>query len=1517
MEKIKFTLIMLVIPLFLSCLDRVPKQMIIKTSSPKEISRNGLGLSEFDSFLSEKQVRNIKPVLNKSENNFYVATFDEELDWNETKNLQFEGVEYIQPNYINNFFVIPNDPEFGNQQYEIVNIPEAWDYTTGNKEIVVGLIDSGMMLDHPDLQYNIRINQGEFADWMFDVIDYDGDGYLSLVELVEYMVYNNLDINNDDVVNYRDITHHNSPFADEIDNDENGYIDDFMGWDFADAPELADDALGDFTDHDNDPTDENNHGTHVGGIIAAQSNNNEGIAGICWNTKLLVVRAGFRTVDGQGYLQDDDAAAGIIYAADMGADVINLSWGDVNFSQIIADACFYAYEKGTVVVVAAGNTGAPGIMYPAKLANTIAVGSVDNSNPPEITTFSSYGPHLDLVAPGLFITSTYDSEDPLYKELSGTSVSCPFVVGSIALLLSVEPDLNFEQIRARLSSSALDLGDEGFDNLYGNGLLDTHYLITNTAIPFIEITSPHELEGLSSDFDIVGSVTTPNFWRYSVMFTAEDSPNPNTDWMNVEDPNFQDHNPIWYYTEIEDDVLATFHLTELMPDNTYQIKVEVVSYDMRHYDFRQTVHIDQSAPVFVDSLAATAKRYEGELQKYYVQAVFDEPVNLSLSCSNQNETYVTSSTYMDPIHLLALPDEMPEGIYSIDYNATNICGLEASDTFPYLIEIDHSSIDVNRFEQITLGPELVCIRKVYDINGNGRNEFVGMERHENYNTCKVYEIMNDTLVVQQTFIDEFWPHDLGYTNTENKINVLGVIGEVAFVYEAPEPFSYPNTTFLYQDTLWTDDKVYGGQFINYDKYDEFNDNKDEVVLIKNKKVGNATRRVISLNRRFGNTFEDAQGEPEYILLNNTPTTVKNEFVNRAASGNLDNDVYADILTADTDGDILIFEINESNAYHYNENVNNFLTFDPVWYDRLPVSNAYYLAVGDFLGHGNGQKDFCVGGITQDPIDLSKSFSYFKFYTHSGEDNQYIPIAALSFDQVESNNSIANVDLDGDGDEEIILSLPPNVYVVDYVDEEIVPIWKGESIKTYQNAITALPQTANENSHIIVNIGDGVDVKSCLVNQRNPEELTGPPTPENFSAQPVDSTVVTLSWNPVAEADSFLVYRRHHNEILPIGSTTESSHLDLSFPFLDDYKTGDSLYYQITSYNEDFSPRESLPTLWKKAIPFPVPRFQSIKMNSNYELKLFYDLALNNDAININHFMVADSCFYSDGEIEFTAHIDDNISRPTSVNFIQEKKGLLLRFNSPFATTLPDPEFIPENFNESNYEKSYYLNIADLHGATGVPVPDETILINYEEDTTPPEIIGIETLADFYTVKVLFSEIIDTTSAETLTNYFLIPPVLDKNNTIESVTVSGDHVLIQMTTKLQYSNQPYFLKLSNILDLAGNEISNSGNAFHFSLSDMKNLDHLIVFPNPLNLQENREFRAIKFWNLPLEQSGKLYIYNFAGDLVYAKDIGPYHNSKEEETWDVKNQSGKQVSSGIYFYLIKMENDYKRGKIVIIN
>jgi len=347
MKVVKFIIVLMAIfPLTLIGLNFVPHEMIVKTSEPLRTSGNYFGLQAFDRFLAEKKVRNIKPILPKSENKYFVVSFQENLDWNQLREVEFDGIDYIQPNYLNEMFIEPNDPEFQNQQLDLVNIPEAWNFTTGDKNIIIGLVDSGVLLNHPDLVDNIMINQFEIPAYLIPEIDGDENGRITLVEIISYFASLNLDYNEDDEINYLDIIHENSPFMDNIDQDENGYTDDIFGWDFVDAPDLEDIALGDFMTPENDPTDENNHGTHVAGVMAAKGNNNEGISGICWTANLLVMRAGFRTEGSSGgYLQDDDAAAAIIYAADMGADVINLSWGDVNFSQIIADACNYAMKK--------------------------------------------------------------------------------------------------------------------------------------------------------------------------------------------------------------------------------------------------------------------------------------------------------------------------------------------------------------------------------------------------------------------------------------------------------------------------------------------------------------------------------------------------------------------------------------------------------------------------------------------------------------------------------------------------------------------------------------------------------------------------------------------------------------------------------------------------------------------------------------------------------------------------------------------------------------------------------------------------------------------------------------------------------------------------------------------------------------------------------------------------------------------------------------------------------------------
>ena len=224
-----------------------------------------------------------------------------------------------------------------------------------------------------------------------------------------------------------------------IDDDRNGYIDDIRGWDFVSG--------------DNNPMDLNwdGHGTHVAGVIAAERNN-FGITGVAYNAKIMPVRV----LDTFGSGSPNDVAAGIRYAADNGANVINLSLGNEFVpSNVINNAIQYANNKGSVVVMAAGNSGVDQPDYPARNADSlgIAVGSIDINGRMADTSNRAGSKPLDyLVAPGVDIYST--TPDNTYETYSGTSMATPQVAGVAALVLSANPNLTPAQVEYILTTTA-------------------------------------------------------------------------------------------------------------------------------------------------------------------------------------------------------------------------------------------------------------------------------------------------------------------------------------------------------------------------------------------------------------------------------------------------------------------------------------------------------------------------------------------------------------------------------------------------------------------------------------------------------------------------------------------------------------------------------------------------------------------------------------------------------------------------------------------------------------------------------------------------------------------------------------------------------------------------------------------------------------------------------------------------------------------------------------------------------
>ncbi len=282
----------------------------------------------------------------------------------------------------------------------------------------------------------------------------------------------------------------------------------------------------DYRGRDFDPSDHSGHGTHVAGTIAAVADNGLGIAGVAWKARLMPLRVGFtiRTKAGDtvGLLEMDDIAAALVYAADQGADVVNMSFGLAGEEPaLLRLALKYAHNQGVVLVASAGNEGRDAAeVFPASNPYVICVGAAVSSD--RRVYFSNWGGRVDLAAPGSDIVSLRGAgtlltgsgnlagEDKLYIRASGTSMAAPHVAGAAALVLSKQPELTPEGVLARLIAGAAVLSPGGETTLrdgrvfpFGAGRLDLPRALESEAGLAVLLHSYEVLDGDAGDGDHV------------------------------------------------------------------------------------------------------------------------------------------------------------------------------------------------------------------------------------------------------------------------------------------------------------------------------------------------------------------------------------------------------------------------------------------------------------------------------------------------------------------------------------------------------------------------------------------------------------------------------------------------------------------------------------------------------------------------------------------------------------------------------------------------------------------------------------------------------------------------------------------------------------------------------------------------------------------------------------------------------------------------------------------------------
>jgi gliding motility-associated-like protein len=335
--------------------------------------------------------------------------------------LQDPQVEYAEPSYIYHSNYIPNDPSLGSQSYlNLVKAPEAWDIIRNASNVIIGIVDTGSDMDHPDLAANFYINTADPIDG--------------------------------------------------IDNDNDGYIDNYKGWDLVGLS-------GTNRVPDNNPnvtSDTTMHGVHVSGLASAVSNNGIGIASIAFNAKLLIVKAGADN-DGSSIYAGFE---GIKYAADHGAKIINCSWGGYSTSSFGLDIVNYAIAKDCLIISSAGNDNRSTPSYPASYPGVISVASVDNLD--KKSSFSNYGTRISISAPGSSIYSTLYNNT--YGVFSGTSMASPIVASAAALLKAYYPTYSMDQIGTLLVNSADDISakNTSYPGQLGSGRLNIFRALTQS-----------------------------------------------------------------------------------------------------------------------------------------------------------------------------------------------------------------------------------------------------------------------------------------------------------------------------------------------------------------------------------------------------------------------------------------------------------------------------------------------------------------------------------------------------------------------------------------------------------------------------------------------------------------------------------------------------------------------------------------------------------------------------------------------------------------------------------------------------------------------------------------------------------------------------------------------------------------------------------------------------------------------------------------------------------------------------
>ncbi|MCG9128146.1 S8 family serine peptidase [Candidatus Poribacteria bacterium] len=1097
-----------------------PQELILRFKpntpfSQVESFTKKIGVTSYSKVFSPNTPAGQHPLLE----DFYLLRFSKSI--NLQRKLQScvdnQLVDNVEMNYLKQYCydVEVSDPSYSKQwNLSAINIPEAWKIEQGRKTVTVAVVDSGIIMNHPDLKNQLWNNSDE--------IPLNG-----------------------------------------IDDDQNGYVDDLNGWDFSDAPTLP--GQGDWINRDNSPDDETGHGTHVSGIIAAETDNDLGIAGIAPNCKIMTLRAGFRIGLGS-FLQNDDVAAAIVYAADNGANVINLSLGDTVNAFLISAAVEYAFNRGCVLVAAAGNSPEPGAYYPAALNEVISVASIDNNLQ---LGNSNFGSSIDIAAPGEDIISTdfnlqETSIQEGYRIRSGTSMATAHVSGVAALLISANPLCDNLQIQQWLKSAATELS---ISNLVGAGVVDAYRTLTNQLQLKSQIlfTSNSDEKGV---ININGTAGGNGFIHFWLEYGVTEIPDV---WYPIGYPKTE---------QIYNSFLQEFDTSEL-DVGIYTVRLSVKGEDRTIRD-KRVIEIQHSPPVISEHEAGIWLNGENldsiviwktdVLSNGFLE-LYNEGIN-----SSQIETSFLQIVNSDSVNLQHIVNLSSIGLSTGDYsyrlkslNRNGKLRIDDNGGNFYPLNITNQKIQPYYLTQSTsadIGMHAIVSPK--DLDSNGKLEIIGIEIGPHSQSVPlIYEMENYNFIMTASLehtVSRIWTY--GDSDNDGLIEILCNERDTTFLLEQSKKGEYPN------NRIWELQGIWGGIIVDadYDGTPEIYSRHD-------------SSNSIWVHEYYNNSH--------YRLIAKLENTTKgiNTIGTRFAFGDHDGDGSIEILTGDVDGDIYIYENKGDNTYQL------------TWENRLNDGIPQLFASGDL--DGDRKPEFVIGSkVWTTLFDLPRQHWLITIYSTKGDDRYDIVWEQRIRELRDVDSGLTIGDINNDGLNELCIAVSPNFYLIKFDGSSYRPIWYHPASQTFNPIVADLD---NDNlNELIFNSDDSLNSYSSI-DTKGRNEYISPPW--NLNARPLDENTIRLDWQPSENHKSYIIYRGETKDNLEQirMDVTEKSFIDKGLI------KGESYWYAIKSVSE--SGKQSVISEIVKCVPsLPVEVISAVVSPQN-QLIIKFNSTMNITASN--------------------------------------------------------------------------------------------------------------------------------------------------------------------------------------------------------------------------------------------------------------------------------------------------------------